>query len=422
MNSMKGVIALIAVALLGVSAGYGWATRATRGTNMIPIEAVPAMAAKETRKILYYHDPMKPEVKFDKPGKSPFMDMDLVPVYADSGADAGGVAVSGSAQQSLGIRIGHVEKAAITPQVSAVGSVLYDEHAIAVVQARASGYVARLQVRAALDRVRRGQILAEVTVPAWIEAEGEYVALLRANSPANATLQDAARQRLVVLGIPAPAIQELEKTRSVPAATALVAPVGGVVTELGLREGASFEQGAVLFRINGTATVWVNAQVPEAQARSIVPGTLVDTHTAAIPGEVFKGRVLTLLPQIDPATRTLAVRIAVDNSAAKLSPGMFVQSTFKTAAATPQLWVPSEAVIATGTRSVIIRKGESGSFDVVNVTLGTEADGKTEILAGLAEGEAIVVSGQFLIDSEASLKSAVNRLATSSSTSAESSP
>jgi Cu(I)/Ag(I) efflux system membrane fusion protein len=409
MNLTKWVVALIGVALVGAAAGYGWATRATRAASVTP-------------GILYYHDPMKPEIKFDKSGKSPFMDMELVPVYADSNADASGVTVSGSAQQSLGIRIGHVEKAAITPQVSAVGSVLYDEHAIAVVQARASGYVAQLQVRAALDRVQRGQILAEVTVPAWIEAEGEYVALLRANSSANATLQDAARQRLVVLGIPAPAIHELEQTRSVPAATALVAPVGGVVTELGLREGASFEQGAVLFRINGTATVWVNAQVAEAQARIIVPGTLVEMHTTALPGEVFKGRVLTLLPQIDPATRTLAVRIAVDNSAAKLSPGMFVQSTFKTAATTPQLWVPSEAVIATGTRSVIIRKGESGTFDVVNVTLGTEADGKTEILSGLAAGDAIVLSGQFLIDSEASLKSAVNRLTTSSSTGTESAP
>jgi Cu(I)/Ag(I) efflux system membrane fusion protein len=226
-------------------------------------------------------------------------------------------------------------------------------------------------------------------------------------------LREAARQRLVVLGIPESAIRELEKTREVPAATALAAPVAGVITELGLREGASFEQGALLFRINGTATVWVNAQVPEVQTRTIVPGSLVETRANALPGDVFKGRVLTILPQVDPATRTVGVRIAVDNASGKLSPGMFVQSAFSSAAGRPTLWVPSEAVIATGTRSVVIRKGDSGAFDVVNVTLGAEANGKTEIRSGLAEGDAIVLSGQFLIDSEASLKSAVNRLGSS---------
>jgi Cu(I)/Ag(I) efflux system membrane fusion protein len=421
MNSVKWGIALLAVAILGAVAGYGWATRATRRASAAPTIAAPAMSATDTRRILYYHDPMRPEVKFDRPGKSPFMDMELVPVYAD-GMDAGGVAVSGNAQQSLGMRVGHVKKVTVAPQVVAVGSVMYDEHAIAVVQARAAGYVAHLYVRAAMDRVHPGQILAAVTVPAWIAAEGEYAALLRSDSPSIASLREAARQRLGVLGIPGPAIAELEKTRQVPAATALVAPVAGVVTELGLREGASFEQGALLFRINGTATVWVNAQVPEAQANAVVPGSLVETHTTAKPSDVLKGRVLAVLPEIDPITRTVRVRIAVDNAAGKLSPGMFVQSVFKGAAGTPRLWVPSEAVIATGTRTVVIRKGDGGSFDVVNVTPGIEADGKTEIRSGLAEGDAIVLSGQFLIDSEAGLKSAVNRLTSSATTTPESLP
>ena len=420
MNATKGGIALLIVALLGIATGYGLATLRAGRQSATAVAVAPAISATETRRILYYHDPMKPEVRFDRPGKSPFMDMELVPVYADRGADTSVIVVSGNAQQSLGIRIGHVEKATIAPQVSAVGSVAYDEHAVALVQARASGYVAHLRARAALDRVQRGQVLVEVTVPAWIEAEGEYIALLRSTSRSAMPLREAARQRLVVLGIPESAIQALERTREVPAATALVAPIAGVITELGVREGASFEPGAVLFRINGMATVWVNAQVPEAQAHAIVPGIPVETRANSLPGDVFMGRVLAILPQVDSATRTVGVRIALENTAGQLSPGMFVQSTFRGTAGAPQLWVPSEAVIATGTRSVVIRKSADGTFDVVNVTLGAELDGKTEIRSGLAEGEAIVLSGQFLIDSEASLKSAVNRLSNSGAMTPES--
>jgi Cu(I)/Ag(I) efflux system membrane fusion protein len=358
---------------------------------------------------------MRPEVKFDKPGKSPFMDMELVPVYADNGADGGGVAVSANARQSLGIRIGHVEKAAIAPRVSAVGSVTYDEHDIALVQARVAGYVTRLHVRAAQDRVHRGQVLVEVTAPSWIEAEGEYLALLRSETSSNAPVREAVRQRLLVLGVPEAAILDLEKTRSVPTSSALRAPIDGVITELNLREGATFEAGMVLFRINGTATVWVNAQVPEAEARMVTPGEMVETRATARPGQLFRGRVQSILPQIDPATRTVSVRVAIDNSTGRLSPGMFVQTTLTTDAGAPQLWVPSEAVIATGERSVVIRVRDDDHFEIVNVTLGTDVQGKTAILTGLAEGQAIVLSGQFLIDSEASLKSAINRLSPSPS-------
>jgi Cu(I)/Ag(I) efflux system membrane fusion protein len=422
MSAPKWTMGVVAAALLGIVGGYQWARRGARDARATPTQtAAPAAAPAEgERKVLYWHDPMKPDIRFDKPGKSPFMDMQLVPVYADETA-AASVVVSASAQQSLGIRIGRVEKATASTGTSAVGIVGYDEHAIALVQARTSGYVAHLLVRAAMDRVRRGQSLAEVTVPAWIEAENEYLTLLN-NDSGNSLLRDAVRQRLAVLGVPEAAILQVEKTRSVPTTTALRAPIDGVVTELGLRKGSTFETGAVLFRLNGTATVWVNAQVAEAQARSIAPGVLVEIRASGLPGEVFKGRVQAILPQIDPATRTVAVRIAVDNAVGKLSPGMFVQTTFAAGAGEPQLWVPSEAVIATGERNVVIRQATDQSFEVVHVTTGGEADGKTAILSGLAEGEAIVLSGQFLIDSEASLKSAVNRLSTPSSPAAGPAP
>ena len=189
----------------------------------------------------------------------------------------------------------------------------------------------------------------------------------------------------------------------------MVAPIDGVVTELGVREGAAFMAGASLFRINGLATVWVNAQIPESRVSMVPLESTVEAHATAWPGTTFKGRVIAFLPQVDPQTRTLTVRIALDNPDFQLSPGMWVALDFTAPASEPQLVVPSEAVIVTGERSLVIVAGEKGSFDVVNVSTGVEQDGRTPILSGLKEGQSIVLSGQFLIDSEASLTSTVNR-------------
>jgi membrane fusion protein, copper/silver efflux system len=156
--------------------------------------------------------------------------------------------------------------------------------------------------------------------------------------------------------------------------------------------------------------MWVDAQLPESAARTIAAGATVAARATAYPGELFQGRVQSLLPQVDPSTRTLGVRIAVDNRSGRLSPGMFVQTSFQGRPGPAQLWVPSEAVIATGQRSVVIVKRSDGAFAVADVTLGAEADGQTAILSGLRAGETVVQSGQFLIDSEASLKSTINRL------------
>jgi Cu(I)/Ag(I) efflux system membrane fusion protein len=188
------------------------------------------------------------------------------------------------------------------------------------------------------------------------------------------------------------------------------APIEGVVTELGAREGATFMSGATLFRINGLSTVWVNAQVPEAKASVVSIGPKVEARATGWPGTNFEGRVIALLPQVDPQTRTLTARVAIDNQDQKLSPAMYVTLDFIAPELEPQLLVPTEAIISTGERNVVIASREGGGFDVVNVELGPEQEGRTVILSGLEEGRPVVLSGQFLIDSEASLKSAANRL------------
>lgn len=416
-NAIRVVVAGIALLALGAGGGYWWAHRAMSAAGMTettdPANAAASASgatSSRDRKILYWHDPMVPNVKFDKPGKSPFMDMQLVPVYADDGGGGGDVRVSANVVQNLGIRLGKVERATLPARLQAVGSVVFDERLLELVQPRVEGYVTRLHVKAPLERVRRGQPLAAILAPQWVEAEQEYLALLDARSPSAQSIREAARQRLVVLGVPEATIRAVETTRATHASTTVFAPIDGTVTELGVREGAAFMPGATLFRINGLATVWVNAQIPEAQVSFIPTGSTVEARATAWPGTIFTGRVIALLPQVDPETRTLTARVALENPDDKLSPGMYVSLGFTGPAGEPQLLVPSEAVITTGERSVVIVAREGGAFDVVDVTVGTEQEGRSTILSGLDEGESVVVSGQFLIDSEASLRSTVNRL------------
>jgi membrane fusion protein, copper/silver efflux system len=417
-NSIKTLAGVVALLALGVGGGYWWAhstmmTGQPAGSAPSMSMANPSAANEGTGKPLYWYDPMMPTQHFDKPGQSP-MGMHMVPKYANEGSEGegGGVRVSSGVVQNLGIRLGKVERVSLKSGLHAVGSVVFDDRLVELVQARVEGYVTHLNVKAPLEHVRRGQPLATVLAPQWLEAQQEYLMLVDARSQSAQGIRDAARQRLVVLGVPAASIRAVETKHETNATTTLVAPIDGVVTELGVRDGAAFMAGASLFRINGLTTVWVNAQIPEARVSMVPSGSTVAAHATAWPGARFKGRVIALLPQVDPQTRTLTVRVALDNPDFRLSPGMWVALDFTAPAAAPQLVVPSEAVIVTGQRSVVIVTDGKGSFDVVNVSTGVDQGGRTPILSGLKEGQSIVLSGQFLIDSEASLTSTVTRLKT----------
>ena len=379
------------------------------------------------RKVLYYRDPMVPGNKFDKPAKSPFMDMMLVPVYADSGGGGGGggggdasqVTVSPRTLQNLGVRTALVTQGMLSPQLVAVGSIAFNERDQAIVQARANGYVERLHVRATLDRVVKGQPLAELYVPDWIAAQEEFLALRRMPGSDLAPLVDGARQRMRQVGMNEAQIALVEQTGRSQPRTTLLAPIGGVVTELLAREGMSVAPGATLFRINGLATVWANAEVPESQAALLRPGAKVRAHSpgaaggAGAPGATFDGTVQALLPEVNPTTRTLKARVELANPKGALVPGMFVQMQFIDLRATSVLRVPTEAIVQTGKRSVVMlaEEGEnSGRFRPVEVETGLESGGQTEVRSGLQAGQRVVVSAQFLIDSEARLKGVEARL------------
>ena len=409
------IVSSIAIALAG-GAGYGiYYFGMSRGMQMAaPATAPGAAAAKDApadgKKVLYWHDPMVPGQKFDKPGKSPFMDMQLVPVYADSDGDQGTVTINSRMQQNFGVRTAEVTRGMLALPVEAVGVVAYNDRDVALVQARSNGFVERLHVRAPLDPVRRGQPLADLYVPDWVAAQEEYLSARRLAGTQLDALVSGARQRMRLAGMNDAQIAQIESTGRVSARFTVTAPIDGVVTELGAREGMTVMSGAMLFRINGLGTVWINAEVRENQAGEVRPGIPVEARASALPGVVLRGKVNAILPEINIATRTLKVRVEVANPGGQLKPGMFATVNFTPAARRESLLVPTEAVIQTGKRSVVVIEQEPGKFAPVDVQIGTESGGQTEILKGLQAGQKVVLSGQFLIDSEANLKASTARM------------
>ncbi|MGQ3054435.1 MAG: efflux RND transporter periplasmic adaptor subunit [Roseateles sp.] len=357
-------------------------------------------------RIQNYHDPMVPGKNFDAPGKSPFMDMMLVPRYAGaaSAEEAGGVTVSSRIQQNLGLRTAPVVEGVLATEVGAVGSVAWNERLQEVVSARATGFVEKLHVRATLDRVVAGAPLVELHVPDWVAAQEEYLAVARMTGPGVDALRDAARARMRQAGMDEALIERVVRGGRVLARVTLVAPVGGVVSELMVREGATVMAGMPLMRLQGTGSVWAEGQVPESQAALLKPGARVSATSPGAPGQTFEGRVQALLPEVDASTRTLKARLELANPGARLVPGMLVQMRFARAERAKTLLVPTDAVIHTGRRSVVMLAEADGGFRPAEVTTGLESGGQTEIAAGLTAGQRVVLSGQFLIDSEASLR------------------
>jgi membrane fusion protein, copper/silver efflux system len=355
---------------------------------------------------------MVPGKKFDRPAKSPFMDMMLVPVFAggDNDGDPSKITVSARIQQNLGVRTALVTEGSLSPQVAAVGSIAFNERDQAFVQARASGYIERLHVSATLDRVSKGQVLAELYVPDWIAAQEEFLSVRRMQGADLASLVDAARQRMRQAGMSEEQIRLVQNSGKTQPRIALTAPMGGVVVELLAREGMTVMPGATLFRISGLSTVWANAEVPESQAPLIRPGTQVQASSAAAPGTILRGTVQAILPEINPATRTLKARVELANPGNLLVPGMFVSLLFTDLRKEKSLLVPTEAVIQTGKRVVVMLAEDKGTFRPVDVETGAESNGQSEIKRGLHAGQRVVVSSQFLMDSEASLKGVEARL------------
>lgn len=392
---------LLATLVLGIGAAGGyWFAQQSISHGSAAQGQTQASTADE-RKVLYWYDPMVPQQKFDQPGKSPFMDMQLVPRYADEGGDSAAVSIDASITQNLGMRLAPVTRGALASSLEATGNLTFNSRDIAVVQARTGGFVERVYARAPEDLLEAGAPLADLLVPAWVSAQEDYLALRNAGDPA---LLAAARQRLRLAGMPAALIASFERSGKVQALWTVTSPIAGVLQQLNVREGMNLMAGETLATINGLRSVWLDVAVPEAEALGLHPGQVVEARLPAFPGEVLGGSIEAILPQANLDSRTLRVRVVLDNPDGRLRPGLTAQVRLARPAELDALFVPSEAVIRSGRRALVMLAEGEGRYRPLEVRLGQEAAGNTQILEGLEEGQQVVASGQFLLDSEASLR------------------
>ncbi len=403
------VVAAVVLLALGYFGGRHAATAPAQTGNPAGSASDGSAPGGSGKKVLYWYDTMVPQQHFDHPGLSP-MGMQMVPKYADGNTtgDRGIVRISPATLQNLGVRTATVQRRVLASAVQVPGTITWNLRQATTVSARVDAVIVKLDVRAPYTTVAAGAPLAQLLAPQWSSALAEYRALRHAQSADAQGLQAAARERLRVLGLSDADLRTAG--RGTQASITLHAPQAGVVTTLDVREGQRVSAGQTLMTLNGLSSVWVEAALPQAVAADMRAGTPVTVTVDGLAGQRFHGTVETLLPDIDNATRTQRARIVIDNPDGALSPGMFATVQLNPGRGKAVPVVPDDALIATGSQARVIVAEGDGGFRPVAVRAGRSAGGYTEILDGLGGGEKVVVSGQFLIDSEASLSGALERL------------
>lgn len=403
MNSNKSSLLLGVILGLSVSViGYFIAVN-----DSVNNEAV---SGKVEKKPLYWVAPMDANFKKDAPGLSP-MGMDLVPVYADSGEGVdegpGTIRISPDVINNLGVRSAIAQYKNLHNQIDTVGYVTYDEDKLVHIHPRVDGWIEKLYVTSVGSLVKKNQPLYDLYSPALVNAQEE---LLLALERKNKRLIKAAESRLVALQLPIKSIVELKKSRKVQQSITFYAPQNGVVENLKIRSGFFVKPGATLMSIGDLSEVWVEAEVFERQAAQVHVGTKVTMRLDYLPGKDFNGKIDFIYPTLDAKTRTVKVRIRVNNQSGELKPNMFAQVVIHTSNNAEVLLIPKEALIRTGNQDRVVLALGSGSFKSVAVTVGHFDRNSVEILAGLVEGEKVVSSAQFLLDSESSKSSDFMRM------------
>jgi Cu(I)/Ag(I) efflux system membrane fusion protein len=387
------VLALIAGLLAGVI-----------GTLFLAVDGQSTGETSEAeRKPLYWVAPMDSDFRRDSPGKSP-MGMDLVPVYADGGSDAGPgtVRIAPEVVNNLGVRTAKVLRRPLYTEIRTVGYVQYDEDRLIHVHPRVEGWVEQLFVKAAGDPVARDQPLYALYSPQLVNAQEE---LLLALNRDNKRLVQAAEDRLRALQLPPGAIEDLKRDRVVKQTIVFRSPQNGVVVNLNIREGFFVMPSTTLMSIGSLDQVWVEAEVFERQAVLVEVGLPVVMTLEYLPGRVWRGTVDYVYPSLDEKTRTLRLRLRFPNEDGALRPNMFAQVVVQTGAGEDALVVPREALIRTGSQNRVVLALGGGRFKSVEVETGRLGREFAEILAGLEAGDTVVSSAQFLLDSESSKSS-----------------
>ena len=357
--------------------------------------------------VLYWVAPMDPNYRRDEPGKSP-MGMDLVPVYADEVDNQPGVVkIDATIINNLGVRTATAERSVLMRRIETVGYVTYDEDTVQHVHTRVDGWIEKLNTKAMGDPVSKGQLLFELYSPTLVNAQEEYLTATRSG---NALLLKASRDRLDALGVSPSAISRLEKERTVQQRVRVYAESDGVIANLGVREGIYITPATEVMSIAKFDRVWVIAEVFERQSSWVEPGQKAVVELDYLPGKTLEGEVDYVYPELDPKTRTLRVRLRFDNADELLRPNMFTRVAIEAEGFGRVVNVPRAAIIRGGSMDRVVVALGDGRFKAQPVRLGIESGDRVAIRSGLKAGDTIVVSGQFLIDSESNIESALARM------------
>ena len=422
------LVLILAAALAVVSTRRTRSGDSGHAVGPTPYPATPAAGARPgERRVLYWVDPMVPGYKSDKPGKSPFMDMDLVPVYDDgsspggSPASVGGyasISISPERQQAIGIQLGKAEVRELAQTIRAVGRVALDETLLFQIRPKFEGYVENLFVDYTGKSVRKGQPLLSIYSPELLATQQEYLLAVRARqnlgTSANpdvargaAALYESARQRLLLWDIRPADIERLEKSGQPQKALTLYSPVDGFVMTKNAVRGGRVMPSDTLFEIGGLSPVWVLADIYESEAALVHTGDPARMTLSSLQGREWKGKVAFIAPVLEEATRTVKVRVEFANPDGALKPGMYADVMLQRPVGRV-LTVPESAVMTTGTRSLVFVAHDGGRLEPREVKTGARVDGYFEIREGVQPGDQVVTQANFLVDSESRLKAALS--------------
>lgn len=399
MNRTSLMIAALAL-LIGAAAGMA-------GMSLFRGDDVSGASGEP--EILYWVAPMDSSYRRDEPGQSP-MGMDLVPVYAgeepaDEGADS--VLIDPAVENNIGVRTALVRREAFHRHIDTVGYVRPVDALTSAVDVRSEGWVEDLRVSTMGELVAAGDLLFRMYSPELVAAQSEYLQARRIGRDA---LVEAARARLLALGMTSGQIASVGRTGQPARLVDIHAPRNGIVIDLSVREGEHVHPSATLMTIADLSSVWVVADVFEDEAQAVAAGLAVEMRSPAHPGRVWDGTVEYVYPTVDPQSRSVPVRMRFENAEGDLRPGSFVNVVIKAQPRSGVLTVPREAVIRSGRSDRVIVAEGNGRYRPARVVPGMLSEDRIEILEGVAEGERVVVSSQFLIDSEASLQGALLRM------------
>ena len=393
------------------------------GMNLVPLKKEPAAASStpKEKKIKYWVAPMDPNYISDKPGKSP-MGMDLVPVYEEE-SEATGIHVDPNFVQNFSVRTTRVQKGSIPIMIRTIGTLDYNQKNIVSVNTKFEGWIEKANVNYIGESVKRGDTLFEIYSPHLVTTQQEYLSALEylerlsVNGDREAverakTLLEATRERLRYWDIPDDQIEELEARKKPMRTMKVLSPVSGVVIEkMGdSLEGMKLTPGMNVYKIADLSNVWAGIEIFEHQIQYLRIGQKADITLDAFPGRHWTGKIIYMNPTLDQKTRTLTAYVEIENPNGRLRPEMYANVQIRVPAVSGVVKIPSEAILHTGERNVVIVEKNKGFFEPREVTLGTEGEGYSEVTRGLREGENVVLSSQFLIDSESNLKEAISKM------------